>query len=471
MAQHIALALCPHLIIVKNDMASYVDASRSVMEIMEDYDPTLAQMSLDEAYLDVTPYCDMNDLTVDEVVAQLREEVKEKTGLTVSVGIAPNKMLAKISSDKNKPNGQFRVPPDRNYIIDFMHDLPCRKIPGIGRVTERILSSLGIETCGDIWTHRVILSLTLSGSEGIDWLLCAYLGLGSNNVEPGKRGERRSVGREHTFRPTSDIPTLLEMLRASADQVAKDLDRLDYRAKTITLTCKTDTYRRFTRARTMVNYTWKADDLYAITSKLLETEIEARRGPFALRLIGVRTSGLKDLREPEKGGIKRMFEQTAASSSANKRAREEGEAEDEDEMLQRALKASMEDVVASMEGHRARSEETEGEKKEEKAEEGKEHARQTKDEGQVEKEKGLVNRQESVQEGEPSDHDQSGVACPICNRAIPRTDDEGEEAINLRLNEHIDLCLSGQRSDPKSGEEGSKKKRKLGTLDRFVQRA
>lgn len=493
MAQHIAVALCPHLIIVKNDMASYVEASRSVMEIMEDYDPTLAQMSLDEAYLDVTPYCDMNDLTVDEVVAQLRDEVKEKTGLTVSVGIAPNKMLAKISSDKNKPNGQFRVPPDRNYIIDFMRNLPCRKIPGIGRVTERILSSLGIETCGDIWTHRVILSLTLSGSEGIDWLLCAHLGLASNVVEPGKRGERRSVGREHTFRPTSDVTTLLEMLRASADQVAKDLDRLDYRAKTITLTCKTDTYRRFTRAKTMLNYTWKADDLYAITARLLETELDARHGkPLSLRLIGVRTSSLKDLREPEKGGIKRMFEQSSESSSSKKvRGQGEPDWEDEDETLQRALKASRDDYLAStMEadvGAEGKDVETEILKQAEKGERDVEKEQQKLEEGKL---KGEVSEQDDRTSdgagrsrlesgGAERHHDDplskpSAVRCPICSQAIPMRKNENDDVINQRLNQHIDLCLSSQqnaeaRAKPK--EEKAKREKKVGTLDRFVQRA
>jgi DNA polymerase kappa len=315
MASHVALKLCPHLIIVKNDMPSYVAASQVVMAVFEEYDPSYAQMSLDEAYLDVTPYCELNQISVTEVVKQLQEEVHRATGLTVSVGIAPNKMLAKISSDRNKPNGFFQVLPDRGFIINLMQDLDCRKIPGIGRVNERLLSSLGVKQCGDIWSNRVMLSLVMND---IDWLLNAYLGIHSNVVEPAKRGERRSVGREHTFTPTADVALLKDYLKQSATQVGKDLERLDYRGKTVTLTFKTDTFRRYTRAKTMQWYQYKGEDLYATACKLLDQEYVARGGPIKLRLIGVRLSGLKDMRGPAKGSIKGMFDRSSKSPQKKK---------------------------------------------------------------------------------------------------------------------------------------------------------
>ncbi|PWN33354.1 DNA/RNA polymerase [Meira miltonrushii] len=418
MATHVAQALCPHLIVVKNNMSSYVEASQVVMAIFETYDPHYAQMSLDEAYLDITPYCEMNDTTADAVVTELRERVQKETGLTVSVGIAPNKMLAKISSDRNKPNGQFRVEPSHNFIVDLMHDLPCRKIPGIGRVTERILASLGVLTCGDVAKSRVMLSLTLPD---IEFLLKAYLGIHSNVVEPSKRGERKSVGREHTFRPTKDVAELKEFLRQSAEQVAKDLERLDYRGKTITLTCKLDTFQRFTRAKTVTSYLYKAEDLFAVVSKLLDIEIEQRNGPVSMRLIGVRITGLKDLREPEGGGIKRLFEKSKSSSEhSNKKPRhDEEEAKDED-VFEQAMKKALVESSQEYKEQSAIANDTFEDKKEEK--------------------KDLVE-----------------MECPVCQEMIPypRDQEVSEVRLNAFLNQHIDICLNkfevgGNKPEPQA---------------------
>lgn len=437
MASHIALKLCPHLIIVKNDMPSYVAASQNVMAVFEEYDPNYAQMSLDEAYLDVTAYCEMNQVSAIKVVEQLQQEVHQATGLTVSVGIAPNKMLAKISSDRNKPNGFFHVLPDRGFIINLMQDLDCRKIPGIGRVNERLLSSLGVKQCGDIWTHRVTLSLVMND---IDWLLNAYLGIHSNVVEPAKRGERRSVGREHTFSPTADVALLKDYLRQSAMQVGKDLERLDYRGKTVTLTFKTDTFRRYTRAKTMQWYQYKGEDLYATACKLLDQEYVARGGSFKLRLIGVRLSSLKDMRAPAKGSIKGMFEKT--SKSPQKKSIEEIEEQDE---LDSAMEYSLKE-----EDQRLHEE----------------------------------NENERTPTGEWIEREQqTAVECPICQRLI---DCEGQaNQRNTLFNLHIDRCLSGQASPPKQAlpqvqkgkvkpasptkaQRVQKAKKEMKTLDSFV---
>jgi DNA polymerase kappa len=434
MASHIALALCPHLIIVKNDMASYVAASKEVMTVFEDFDPTFAQMSLDEAYLDVTTYCEMNQVGVEEVVTQLRQEVVAKTGLTVSVGIAPNKMLAKISSDRNKPNGQFRVNAERGFIISFMQDLPCRKIPGIGRVTERILSSLGVETCGDIWTSRVMLSMVLND---IDWLLNAYLGIHSNIVEPSKREERKSVGREHTFTPTKDLGELKEYLRQSATQVGKDLERLEFRGKTVTLTCKTDAFRRFSRAKTMMTYQYKADDLYATACKLLDAEVVSRGGPFALRLIGVRITHLKDMRQGDKSGsLESLFGKSSTSPQKKRKEMDDNEQPLEEggdvyaNEMERAIQASLNEV-----------------------------------EGTLQEE--IVKK---IRKGEEEDGKKDTVDCPICQKSIQVKG--APEQRNVLLNSHIDQCL--QRDNQKlspvmpAGNTHKVIKKKSTLLDSFV---
>ncbi|CAO1617615.1 unnamed protein product [Sympodiomycopsis kandeliae] len=305
MAAHIAYALCPHLITVPNDMRAYVEASQQIMSIFRRFDDNMAQASLDEAYLDITNYCEENEVAVDEAVADLRRQVREETELTVSVGVAPNKMLAKIGSDKNKPDGQYLLESSKEACLTFMKDLPIRKIPGVGRVTERMLQSIGVETCQDIWKLRVEIALVL-GDGSLEWLLKYYLGIASSIVEPGKREERKSVGREHTFKPTSDVDQLFELLKQSSQQVEKDLKHLDFVGKKVTLICKYDNFQRFTRDQTQDRYVSSFQDIYKTVKSLLEHELKVQPG-LTLRLIGARVGTLKDIRKPEDGGPLKKF--------------------------------------------------------------------------------------------------------------------------------------------------------------------
>lgn len=107
------------------------------------------------------------DSDVERVVAELRAAVHAETRLTVSAGIACNRLLAKIASDRNKPNGQCLVPASRDAIVNFLAPLPIRKIPGIGKVSERILLDLGIDTCQHLWDRRALLKLVRSRGCGI----------------------------------------------------------------------------------------------------------------------------------------------------------------------------------------------------------------------------------------------------------------------------------------------------------------
>ncbi|CCL99084.1 uncharacterized protein FIBRA_01098 [Fibroporia radiculosa] len=153
MAGFIAKKLCPHLILVGNHFDRYLEMSRRVMDIFRRYDPNMCAASCDEGYINITAYCEDHQLTAEECVQQMREAVQKETRLTVSAGIAPNKMLAKICSDKNKPNGQFKLESDPATIKEFMHDLSIRKLPGVGRVNERLLESIDIKAS----IHEAIL--------------------------------------------------------------------------------------------------------------------------------------------------------------------------------------------------------------------------------------------------------------------------------------------------------------------------
>jgi len=112
-------------------------------------------------------------------------------------------MIAKIAADLNKPNGQFECPPTRDDAMKFMKDLPVRKVPGIGRVTERWLEVLDVKTCGDIWEQRAKL-LLMRSEVSFDLLMNAYLGLGATDVKPSQRQDRQSVGCETSFKSLSD---------------------------------------------------------------------------------------------------------------------------------------------------------------------------------------------------------------------------------------------------------------------------
>ncbi|KDN48511.1 DNA/RNA polymerase [Tilletiaria anomala UBC 951] len=437
MATFVARALCPHLIVVKNNMGDYVAASRQIMDVLLNYDENLAQASLDEAYMDVTGYVEQHETTVEQVVEQIRGEVQDKTGLTVSIGIAPNTMVAKICSDFNKPNGQYRVQPDRNTVITFMRDLPVRKVPGIGRVSEKILESLGIRTCGDIWTHRVMLYLTFDGK--IDWLLQAHLGLGSHVVQPAQRHERKSVGRETTFMPTANETEMLTHLRKCCDQVEKDLERLDFDGRTVTLVAKHATYQRFSRAFTYhtVRHYKSADDLYSIAKQQFDAE-QKRSGGLKLRLIGVRLTNLRDLQLLQDGGpLKKMLMSAGRSIAASKSdigwnlnaggtsdevnlgkgdvaSTEEGE----ERQIRLALEASLREVqVGNVQFSQGEA---------------------------THCDKGLVSRDGLDEKSElRQDAHQLFQDCPVCQRRISFAPATIEEVMNQRLNQHIDACLSG----------------------------
>ncbi len=191
MAGFVAKKLCPSLIFLPLNFDKYTAKAQEVREIVVDYDPRFESASIDEAYLNVTEYCQKYDISPEEAVEQLRREIFEKTKITVSAGIAANAKLAKICSNINKPNGQYCLPSNRATIMAFMRDLPTRKVNGIGRVFERELDAIGVKTCGDIYAYRHYLS-RLFGEKAFIFLMQCYLGIGRTIVRPAEEYERKS---------------------------------------------------------------------------------------------------------------------------------------------------------------------------------------------------------------------------------------------------------------------------------------
>ena len=147
MASSQALRLCPHLKIIPGRMKRYVEESTKIREIFFEYTSLVEPLSLDEAYLDVTGV-DQCGGSATLIAEEIRGKILEKTGLTASAGVAPNKFLAKVASDWKKPNGLFTLTP--KTIPHFIALLPIQKIPGVGRVTEKKLKGLGIYCCKDL---------------------------------------------------------------------------------------------------------------------------------------------------------------------------------------------------------------------------------------------------------------------------------------------------------------------------------
>lgn len=290
MAGFIADQLCPGLIHVPLNFDKYTAKAKQIRSVLEIYDPRFQAASLDEAYLNITEYCKEHDLEPEEAVSQLRARVEEESKITVSAGIAANAKLAKICSNKNKPNGQYRLPSDRASILTFMRDLPPRKVNGIGRVFERELDAIGIKTCGDIYEYRQSLR-ALFGDKAFEFLMSVYLGLGRTDVRPAEEFERKSVGTESTFHDMSDPKELREKLRWIAEELEKDLERTQFKGRTLVLKVKLDTYEVYTRQFQPPKAVNKADDLYHFGLQMFQ-KIEKEIPKLSLRLMGLRCTHL-----------------------------------------------------------------------------------------------------------------------------------------------------------------------------------
>ena len=297
MAGFVAKKLCPQLVCLPLNFDKYTAKAQEVREVIVDYDPRFESASIDEAYLNITNYCQRNDINPEEAVEQMRREVHEKTKVTISAGIAANAKLAKICSNKNKPNGQFCLPSDRSSIIAFMRDLPTRKVNGIGRVFERELDAIGVKVCGDIYQHRQYLS-KLFGEKAFVFLMQCYLGIGRTTVQPAEEYERKSVGTESTFHDIGAPTELRNKLRWTAEELEKDMLRTQFKGRTLCLKVKLHTFEVFTRQSVPPKALYLADDLYKYALPML-AKLEQEFPGMKLRLMGLRCTHLVSMKKPD----------------------------------------------------------------------------------------------------------------------------------------------------------------------------
>jgi len=274
-----ALQRCPQLVLLPPDFERYRAASRQILAIYREYTPLVEPLSLDEAYLDVTGV-ERCQGSATLIAQEIRGRIRAEVGITASAGIAPNKFIAKVASDWNKPDGQFVVRP--HEVDAFVAALPVKKLFGVGRVTAAKLKRLGVDTCGDLRAWSLADLTREFGSFGASLArLCR--GIDERPVKPDR--VRKSLSVETTY--ATDLPDLAAC-RAALPALVEEFQRRFARACEARPVHKAVVKIRFADfAQTTVECGADAPDA-AAWSRLLEAGYARRGKPVRLLGVGVR---------------------------------------------------------------------------------------------------------------------------------------------------------------------------------------
>ena len=279
-----AYVLCPHAVFLPPDFPAYIQASGVVMAILRSYGFRMEQVSIDEAFLDVSPLGDFK--TAQAFAEEVRGSIQKHLGLPCSIGIAPSRTIAKIASDFQKPGGLTIVSP--SSARDFLSPLPVRKIPGVGKKAEGMLFEMGIRTIGDLARQDVQVLIGRFGRSAVSLhqLACGidYSGI------PERSGEIKSISRETTFETdTDDKEYLLSVIDELVRCVRESLAEEGLRFRTLTLKIRYSGFITRSRGRSFSHGT---DNLTAMKSLAHSLFCEEYCGG-TVRLIGVRISSFE----------------------------------------------------------------------------------------------------------------------------------------------------------------------------------
>lgn len=283
MSGALAQKLCPHLIFVKSNFDRYREVSQQIRKIFFEYTDLVEPLSLDEAYLDVTEN-KMGNPSATLIAQEIREKIKEKTGLNASAGISINKFVAKIASDYNKPNGQKTVYPKE--IASFLEALEIRKFHGVGKVTAEKMYGLGIFTGRDLKEKSLEFLAENFGKSG-PYYYNAVRGIHLSEVKPNRI--RKSLGAERTFSENiSSEVYMLERLEHIAEENERRLKKSKVAGKTVTLKIKYSDFSLHTRSKTL-SYFIASKELILETAKEL---LYQEKMKDSVRLLGISLSNL-----------------------------------------------------------------------------------------------------------------------------------------------------------------------------------
>jgi len=279
-----AYRLCPNSVYLPPDFPLYIRVSNEIMSIARQYADRFEQWGIDEAFLDVSESA--KDFTQAEALArQIKQEIKAKEGLTASIGVGPNKLIAKIASDYQKPDGLTVVREEEAEF--FLAPLPVRKLLWVGRKTEAKLKALGVNTIGDLARFDAEALKSMFGVMGWQLHLMAR-GLDESPVE--ERVGIKSTSHETTFEEdTADPTVILTALDGLCVDVIKEVESQRLLFKTVTLKIRYQGFETHTRARTLPFLTNRLHDLKKTEHELLAANLQKNR---KVRLVGVRVSSL-----------------------------------------------------------------------------------------------------------------------------------------------------------------------------------
>jgi len=276
---------CPQGIYLKPNFEKYIQASNEVMEIINSYSQKFQQVSIDEAYIDISEIC-VNLEDVKKLSLNLQQKIHELVGITVSIGCASTKSIAKIASDFKKPNGITIVKPEE--FKEFLSPLDITRIPGIGKKSKEYYNKQGIRVIGDIINtplHRMIEKFGKNGK----WVWDIANGLDKREVKNSMR-ERKSISKERTFfKDTNDFQEILAKFDEINEKLHEKVQKDNISYKTITLKIRLEGFLTYTRSKTLPNPSQNKEKTINIILELFKEFSNDKR---KIRLVGIKLSNL-----------------------------------------------------------------------------------------------------------------------------------------------------------------------------------
>lgn len=286
MNRYEAKRACPSLIFVIGDNRKYIDTSIRILNILKDFSPNVEAYSIDEAFVEITGSIALFG-SPSEIAKAVKDRIRQDMGLTCSIGIAPNKLLAKLASDMKKPDGLVEIRPENVHAI--LEDLPVGELWGIGPKLTSHLASIGIRTCGQLGRYPASILRERFGIIGERLKLMGQGADASPVVPVGEEEEAKSVGHSTTLpRDISDKDILKRYLLKLSEMVGARARRHDLKGRKVTLTIRYPDFFTFSRQRTLSGPTNDTHTIYAYAQSIMDS----LRLRSAVRLLGVSISDI-----------------------------------------------------------------------------------------------------------------------------------------------------------------------------------
>jgi len=281
-----AVRLCPQAVVVRPRGGRYGEVSEQIFHVFESFTPLIEPLSIDEAFLDVTG-CERLFGPCEVIAGQVKRAVRESVGLTASVGVAPNKFLAKLASDLEKPDGLTVI--DETNVHARLDPLGIRKLWGVGPAAAKTFEGLGIQTIGQLRQASSNMLRQVLGETGEHFQRLAA-GLDDRPVTPDSQA--KSIGQEVTFAADiGDMETLSGVMLGQVEHVGRRLRRHGLKARTVTLKLRYGDFTTLTRSKTMSEATDVTAKLWAAARGVFDAWRASAGRP--LRLLGVTASQLR----------------------------------------------------------------------------------------------------------------------------------------------------------------------------------